>query len=291
MLLSLGVLRSYPRLLAYPLAAAAGGLLAGALSLGVATALLGGGAHARAVIVLAVAIAAYPVALTWTFCAVGMAAVLAARFDGEGASAVYGWRFARERIRAIAGWALLDCAGGLALRPVRGLVPAARRTVIAALGAPWGPATRLAVPVLAYEEPGPRRALRRSAQLLGGHRKRRDPGTAGLGPGAVAPFALLVLVGIALGGSTGIALAAAGGVGILVPGGLLAVTGKVFALLVYRSAAGLAEDGDSPFARRDLEGPRPPAHGRLGRVRSPSAARRPARPRERPAATAGRRRR
>lgn len=82
----------------------------------------------------------------------------------------------------------------------------------------WSLATLFAVPVLAYENLGPRATLRRSSELFRQRWAEQTGGLIAIGFAAgfaSLPFVCLVVVGFTVGSSGGMSMVACGGAGLL----------------------------------------------------------------------------
>jgi len=260
--ISWSVVREDRRLLVFPAVSAAVSLLVGAGSFGLARA-VGGGAHARRIVLIAGLVASYPATFAAIFCGVALAAVLARRLDGEDARPADGWRAARERIGVIAAWTLLTCTVGAALRLLEERLPLAGRIAAWLFGLSWSLATLLAVPVLAYEGLGPIATFRRSAELFRRRWAEQTLGTVGIGAAfgfAAVPCVVLLMAGAFSSGAAGPILFALGGGGLLVLLAVQTAMDQVFRVFVYRSALGL-DTGDGPFPATDLQRPFGPYRG------------------------------
>jgi cytochrome c biogenesis protein CcdA len=184
--------------------------------------------------------------------------VLARRLDGQDASAADGWRIARERIRVIAGWTMVVCTVGAVLRILEEYVPLGGKLVVWLADVTWSLATLFALPVIAYEDLGPRATLKRSATLFRQRWAEQTLGTVGIGVGAgflLLPCALAVGVGVTIGGPTGIVIAAIGGAGTLAVLAVQVALDQIFRVFVYRNAIGVDGGSSGPFPLADLERP------------------------------------
>lgn len=256
--LSLRVLREDRRLFVFPLVSAAVSLLIGGLAFAFSTSAFGGGGHVRRVALIAGIIASYPITFASLFCGVALAAVLARRLDGQPATASEGWRAARERLGTIAGWTLMVCTVGALLRILEEYVPLGGKIIVWVADLSWSLATLFGVPVLAYENLGPRATLRRSAELFRRRWAEQVLGTVGIGIGAgvvLLPFVVMMMGGVAIAGPTGIVLAAIGGAGMLAVIAIQVALDQIFRVFVYRNAMGMDGGSSGPFPLADLERP------------------------------------
>jgi hypothetical protein len=183
------------------------------------------------------AVLAFPVTAIGTFCNVALLRMAEARFDGRTCTAREGFAAARERLPAILAWSLLLVGVGALLRQVAERVPFGGALLSWLLGTAWSLATMFAVPVLALEDAGARRATLRSAQLF---RARWGEGMTGtFAVGAITtmvsiPAVTLVVLGLAAGTTVGTAVA---GLGVALCVAAVTVSramDELFALALYR---------------------------------------------------------
>jgi hypothetical protein len=254
---SLSVLRGDPQLLVFPVVAMLGNLAVGVVWFALAAS-TGSGAHAsRGTWFLTSLIVAYPVTFVSLYCGVALAAVLAGRLDGKPSRAGDGWRAANERLGIIAAWTLVVCTVGAVLRLIEQYVPLGGKIAVAIIDLSWSVATMLAVPVLAYENLGPRETFRRSSQIVRQRWGTQIGGAVGIGAaGALLciPFIVLLFAGFGSSGAAGPLLVVLGGTGLF---GVIAVQvalEQIFRVFVYRNAVGL-ETAGGPFAQSDLQTP------------------------------------
>jgi Family of unknown function (DUF6159) len=254
---SASVLREDPELLVFPAVAMALTLLLGAACFALSISSAGATRHARGVILVASLIAGYPIAFVSLYCGVALAAVLGGRLNGQQLTASDGWAAARERAGIIAAWTLVTCTVGAALRLIEQYVPLGARIVVAIADWSWSLATMFAVPVLAYENLGPRETFRRSAQIFRQRWGTQVGGIVGIGVASAflyIPFIVLLLVGVATPGGTGVLLVILGGAGMFAAIAVQAALDQIFRVFVYRSAVGL-DTTFAPFEQSDLQAP------------------------------------
>jgi hypothetical protein len=254
---SLKVLRADTQLVIFPAVAMALSIVVGGVCFAISLSGVGATANTRGVVLLASLVAAYPINFLSLYCGVALAAVLGGRLRGEQTTAADGWAAARERIGIIAAWSVLSCTVGTVLRLIEQYVPLGARIVVAIADLSWSLLTIFAVPVLAYENLGPRATLKRSSQIFRQRWGTQVGGMVGIGAASAlmyVPFAVLLVAGIATPGPTGLLLVALGGVGLfaaIVVGGAL---DQIFRVFVYRSAVGL-DTSAGPFDEADLRAP------------------------------------
>lgn len=218
-------------------------LLATVLNVLAAVLVFGGAAAAlgdvdeRVLVGVIGAVLAFPVTAIGTFCNVALLRMAEARFDGRRCTAREGFAAARKRLPAILAWSLLAVGIGALLRQIAERVPFGGAVLSRLLGVAWSLATMFAVPVLALEDAGARRAVLRSAELF---RARWGEGMTGAFTVGAAttlvslPAVVMVVLGLAAGTTAGTAVA---GLGVAL--GVAAMTvsralDQLFALALYR---------------------------------------------------------
>jgi hypothetical protein len=254
---SLKVLRSDPQLVIFPAVAMALSILVGAVCFAIAVSGAGTPHNTRGVIFLASLVAAYPINFVSLYCGVALAAVLGARLRGEQATPADGWKAARERVGIIAAWTVFTCTVGALLRLVEQYVPLGAKIVVAIADLSWTLLTMFAVPILAYENLGPRETLRRSSQIFRQRWGTQLGGMVGIGVASVllyVPFVVLLIAGAATPGATGVLLVVLGGAGLFGAIAVQAALDQIFRVFVYRSAVGL-DTSAGPFDEADLQTP------------------------------------
>ncbi len=265
---SFSVLREDPELLVFPAVALVLTLALGAIS--VVLSLAGSGPAGAAgsgaatgtrsggdVVFIASIIVAYPITFVSLYCGVALAAVLAGRLDGRPLTLADGWMAARERVAIIAAWTLLACTVGVVLRVIERYVPLGARILVAIVGLAWSLATMFAVPVLAYENLGPRETLRRSRAIFTQRWGTQLGGIVGISVASVfmyLPAVVLVVVGVSLASPAGVALIVLGSIGFLGAIAVQIALDQIFRVFVYRNAVGL-DTSAGPFAQSDLQAP------------------------------------
>jgi hypothetical protein len=254
---SFSVLREDPQLLVFPAVAMALTFVLGALSFALSVSHGGGSRHARDVIFFASLVSAYPITFVSLYCGVALAAVLAGRLDGKRMTTHDGWMAAKERVGIIAAWTLVVCTVGAALRLIERYVPLGAKIVIAVVDLSWTLATMFAVPVLAYENLGPRDVLRRSSHIFRQRWGTQIGGIVSISVGSVfmyVPFIVLLVAGMDTAGATGTLLVVVGGAGMFGAIAVQVAMDQVFRVFVYRSAVGL-DTTAGPFSQSDLQAP------------------------------------
>jgi hypothetical protein len=113
------------------------------------------------------------------------------RLDGGDPTFSYGIRMASARVKHIVQWALLAATVGLVLQAISSRSGALGRIVVGLVGFAWSVATYFVVPIIAFEQVGPFKAIKRSAAVLKG--SWGEALISNLGIGLI--FFLLALVG------------------------------------------------------------------------------------------------
>jgi len=273
---SWNVIQADRSLLAFPLMSAAATLLAGA-------AIFGPGAYysvhddSRVPLIVAGAIAAYPLTFISTFFSVAFLVVARKRLTGEAATIRTGLDAARERLGAIAAWALVATVFGVVLQVLQRLPfvdhlgRIAGIVVALILDIAWSLTTFFVIPAMAVDGVGPREAMRRSLQTF---RKRwGESVTGGVVIGAsfgvlVFPIAFVAIIGVEVfrssPGPGAVILAIAVGLFLIWSAAETAVT-RLFSLALYEYANDREVTG--PYSTADLEAAFKPRESRVGRLR------------------------
>jgi len=193
---------------------------------------------------------ALPATIVSTFCNVALVRMAQARFEGRRCTARQGFAAARARWRPILAWSLLSVGVGAALDWLADKLPFGGALASWLLGAAWSLGTMFAIPVLALEDVGARRAAKRSVELFRARWGESLGGTVSVSFVsfvATLPGGLLLLGGLAAGGAAGVALAAGGGALLLAAITVTRALDELFALAVYRfETAGAASFGLEP---------------------------------------------
>lgn len=211
--------------------------LSAAIVFGLAEWLVGRSVDARVFTGVAAGVAALPSTVISTYCNVALLRMAQARFEGRHCSARDGFRAANRRLRAILAWSLLAVGVGVVLNWIAEKVPFAGALVSWLAGAAWTVTTMFAVPVLALEEVGARRAAGRSVEIFRARWGEGLAGTVSVGFATIVgivPGVLLLIGGIVAGGPGGIALACAGGALLIAAFSVSNALTELFALAVYR---------------------------------------------------------
>ncbi|WP_445148915.1 DUF6159 family protein [Baekduia sp. Peel2402] len=209
-----------------------------------------GDAGMRAFTAVSLAAIALPSTIVSTFCNVALVRMAQARFEGRHCTARQGFAAARTRWRPILAWSLLSVGVGAVLDWIAEKLPFGGALASWLLGAAWSLGTMFAIPVMALEDAGARRAAKRSVELFRARWGESLGGQVSVGFisfMAAIPGGLLLVGGLSLGGTTGVALAAGGGALLMASITVTRALEELFALAVYRfETAGAASFGLEP---------------------------------------------
>lgn len=215
--------------------------------------------HSQGSVLLAAAIALYPLTFLSVFFNVALAGAAAAHFDGRPIGVREALGISWKRLGRIAQWALLAAGVGLVLDQLASRIPGFGRLASWLLGAAWSLATIFAVPLLAFEGVGPLETAKESVHLIKSKWGEGITGLVSIGAWTVVvtiPVAILFAVGLSVrvqDPNAGAALIAIAIGAILLVSALSLATRQVFSVALYRYATGAQETGG--FAAADLEAP------------------------------------
>lgn len=206
-------------------------------------------------------LALYASTFATIYAGVALAAATAQVMDRGHVTVAEGLGAARARRGLIARWALVQATVGLLLSALQGaleggnaLTRAIGTIVISLVGAAWSVATFFVVPLLAFEEVGPKTALQRSIGLVRERWGEGVVGTASIGGvvvlAGVLPSAIVIAAGVFLGGPAGIVLAAIGAIALLAAMIVGNALSAIFRVALYRFAT--TERAELGFAEQDL---------------------------------------
>jgi hypothetical protein len=88
------------------------------------------------------------------------------RLEGGDPTFSYGIKMASSRVKYIVQWALLSATVGLILQTISSRSGVIGKLIIGLIGLAWSVATYFVVPIIAFEQLGPLKAIRRSATVL-----------------------------------------------------------------------------------------------------------------------------
>lgn len=213
--------------------------------------------------IVVLVIGAYVLITVSIFCNVAVSACAARALEGHDTTVGEGFAAARSRFGVILGWAGLQLVVGALISIIQALLREGAGQLLAALvgglaNLAWQVATFFVVPVIALEGLGPKDALKRSLTVIRERWGEGVTGTFAIGGLvfllAFLPGAALVVLGIAVSGSSGAAGAVliALGVVVFVLGALVqTLLMAVFRVALYRFAT---EDRVlGAFEREELE--------------------------------------
>jgi hypothetical protein len=207
------------------------------------------------------AIALYAATFVTIYMGVGLAAAAAQVMEGQDATLKSGLAVARRHVGPIAKWALVQTTVGLIINGLQqladsenGIARIVGLIFTSLISVAWNLASFFVIPLVAFENLGPKDALTRSVAII---RERWGEGVVGqgsigliVGLAGFLPAILLVVLGVSAGGPAGIALAAIGVILFLVAAVLSNTLTQVFRVALYRFATGVPET--TGFASGDL---------------------------------------
>lgn len=257
---SWALLRGHPQLFRYPVAGAVVVLII-LLVFGIPALVLIDDENTVPGALLA-AVGIYAATFVGIYFSVALAAAAGRVFDGEQVTFGQGIAVARSRAGAVAGWAALSVLVGVLISALQRLGGIGAAIASAIVGTAWSLVSFMAVPVLAFEGPGPWDTLKRSAILF----KERWVGqvTGNVAVGAIIgflvilPSILMVVLGVFLwAGDEGQAGLAAGAILVAIGAILFAVGAlisqamrSVFGVALYRYAS--TGTASATFSEEDL---------------------------------------
>jgi Family of unknown function (DUF6159) len=213
--------------------------------------------------IVVLVIGAYVLITVSIFCNVAVSACAARALEGHDTTVGEGFAAARSRFGVILGWAGLQLVVGALISIIQALLREGAGQLLAALvgglaNLAWQVATFFVVPVIALEGLGPKDALKRSLTVIRERWGEGVTGTFAIGGLvfllAFLPGLLLVLLGLAVSGSSGAggAVLIALGVVVFVLGALVqTLLMAVFRVALFRFAT---EDRVlGAFEREELE--------------------------------------
>jgi hypothetical protein len=222
------------------------------------------------------AVALYAATFITIYMGVGLAAAAAQVMDGQDATLKSGLAVSRQHVGAIAKWALVQATVGLIINALQqmaesesGLFRIVGLIFTTLVSVAWSLASFFVVPLVAFENLGPKDALTRSVSIIKEQWGESVVGSAAIGGVigllGILPSIVLIVLGIGVGGPGGIAMVAVGAVVLLVSAVLVNTLSQVFRVALYRYATGVPQTPG--FASDDLAGAFRPKKAR-GRGRS-----------------------
>ena len=244
--ISWSVLRSDRSLAAFPVLAAVAALLAAA-AFGIPSVLFFDGDMGVPGVIFA-AIAIYLVTFAAVFFNVALAAAAAQVLDGHDAAIASGVGVARTRLPAISGWAAMVASVNVVIRALQERTGPLGDLLLGGIAIAWNLVTFLAIPVIALEGLGPIDTLKRSAGIFRERWGEQVTGQVSIGAvialASIIPAALLVAIGVLIGGTVAIGIFVGLAVIIVVIAGILSTAlTQIFAVALYRYATGQGATG------------------------------------------------
>jgi hypothetical protein len=166
---------------------------------------------------------------------VALAACAARSLRGEDTTLGEGLRAAFHRIGPIVGWTLVAATVGLILRALEERAPVLGRIAVWIAGAAWAVATFFVIPVIALEESGPWRSLKRSVAVV---KERWGEGATGT-IAISAVTGLVVMAMIVIGVASGFVLFAAGLQALAIAVGAITVAAVIVVAIISSALTGI----------------------------------------------------
>jgi hypothetical protein len=264
---SWGVLRSDRSLAAFPVLAAIATLLAAA-AFGIPSLLFFDDDMTVPGVIFA-GIAIYVVTFAAVFFNVALAAAAAQVLDGHDATVASGVAVARTRLSAISGWAAMVASVNVVIRALQERTGPLGDLLLGGIAVAWNLVTFLAVPVIALEGTGPIDTLKRSAQIFRERWGEQVTGQVSIGfvvaIAAIIPAAILVAIGVLIGGAVAIGVFVGLAVVIVIVAGIISTAlSQIFAVALYRFATGTGTTG--AFTEAELANSIVPRKARPGQI-------------------------
>jgi Family of unknown function (DUF6159) len=259
---SWSVVQADRSLAVFPVISAIAGIVTAGVFFGAGAGIIAGTKADWAGIVLAV-IGLYLITAIGIFCGVALSACAARALDGQDTTVAEGIAAARARQSQIFAWAGVQLVVGGLITTLEALLRQVGGQLLASIvgglaNFAWSVATFFVVPVIAFEDLGPRDAIRRSSGIVRERWGEGVTGSAAIGGVTLLlgflPAAALIVVGVAVAGHSA-ALAAVlivvGALVFVVAALLMATISAVFKVALFRFAA----DGSvlAGFERSELE--------------------------------------
>jgi Family of unknown function (DUF6159) len=166
---------------------------------------------------------------------VALAACAARSLRGEDTTVGEGLRAAFHRIGPILGWTLVAATVALILRALEERAPVLGRIAVWIAGAAWAVATFFVIPVIALEESGPWRSVKRSVAVV---KERWGEGATGT-IAISAVTGLVVMAMIVIGVASGFVLFAAGLQAVAIAVGAITVAAVIVAAIISSALTGI----------------------------------------------------
>ena len=261
------VLRSDRSLAAFPVLAAIATLLAAA-AFGIPSLLFFDDDMTVPGVIFA-GIAIYLVTFAAVFFNVALAAAAAQVLDGHDATVASGVAVAKTRLSAVSGWAAMAASVNIVIRGLLSRTGPLGDLLLGGIAVAWGLVTFLAVPIIALEGTGPIDTLKRSAQIFRERWGEQVTGQVSIGfvvaLAAIIPAALLIGIGLLIGGAVAIGFFVGLAVVILIVAGIVSTAlSQIFAVALYRFATGRGATG--AFTEAELANSIVPRKVRPGQI-------------------------
>jgi hypothetical protein len=207
------------------------------------------------------AIALYVATFVTIYMGVGLAAAAAQVMDGQDATLKSGLAVSRQHVGSIAKWALVQATVGLIINALQqmaesenGLLRIVGLIFTMLVSVAWSLASFFVIPLVAFEDLGPKDALTRSVAIIKQQWGESVVGSAAIGGIigllGILPAIVLIVVGVGIGGPGGIAMIVVGAIVLLIAAVLVNTLSQVFRVALYRYATGAPETPG--FASDDL---------------------------------------
>ncbi len=261
------VLRSDRSLAAFPVLAALAALLAAA-AFGIPSVLFFDGDMSVPGVIFA-AVAIYLVTFAAVFFNVALAAAAAQVLDGHDATVASGVAVARTRLPAICGWAGMVASVNVVIRALQERTGPLGDLLLGGIAIAWNLVTFLAIPVIALEGLGPIDTLKRSAGIFRERWGEQVTGQVSISAvvalASMIPAALLVAIGVLIGGAVAFRVFVGLAVVIVVVASIIGTAlSQIFAVALYRYATGSGSTG--AFSEATLQSAIAPREARPGRI-------------------------
>jgi hypothetical protein len=208
-----------------------------------------------------VAVALYAATFVTIYMGVGLAAAAAQVMEGQDATLKSGLAVSRRHVGSIAKWALVQTTVGLIINALQqmaesenGLLRIVGLIFTTLVSVAWSLASFFVIPLVAFEDLGPKDALTRSVAIIKQQWGESVVGSASIGGIigllGILPAIGLIVLGVAAGGPGGIALIVVGAIVLLIAAVLVNTLSQVFRVALYRYATGAPETPG--FASDDL---------------------------------------
>jgi hypothetical protein len=209
------------------------------------------------------AVALYVATFVTIYMGVGLAAAAAQVMDGQDATLKSGLAVSRRHVGSIAKWALVQATVGLIINALQqmadsqnGIARIIGLIFTTLISVAWSLASFFVIPLVAFEDLGPKDALTRSVTIIKQQWGESVVGSASIG-GIVGllgilPSIVLIVIGVQIGAAPGVALIVVGAIVLLISAVLVNTLSQVFRVALYRYATGAPETPG--FASDDLAG-------------------------------------